>query len=145
MAALQAEAERQGKTVSEIASEAIQEWIDPTPWFGPDGEETPTPSTMDMEPDEADLPKEGETYLGVCEGGHFPVKVISVHPLYKPVVPPLAITLSVLKEEGSDEWEDMTIAASYWTSMVEVFSPTLESVSNPGFTGVTTNGNWLYR
>lgn len=126
MAALQAEAEKRGRSVSEIASEAIQEWIDPTPWFGPDGEETPTPSAMDMEPDEADLPKEGETYLGLCEGGHFPVKVVSVHPFYKLPAPPMAITLSALKEEGGEEWEDMTIAASYWKSMVEHFGLTLE-------------------
>lgn len=126
MAALQAEAERCGKSVSEIASEAIQEWIDPTPWYGLDGEETPTPTVMDTEPDEADLPKAGETYLGLCEGGHFPVRVVSVHPLYKPITPPLEITLATIKEEGSDEWEELTISASYWASLVERFGLTLE-------------------
>ena len=33
MAALQAEADRQGTTVLEIAGKAIKEWIEPEPWF----------------------------------------------------------------------------------------------------------------
>lgn len=126
MAALQAEAERQGKTASEIAAKAIKEWIDPEPWF--DINEPMEP------PRRVELPIEGATYL-TSEGG-YPVRVKAVKPLWEPPQPVHVITIEFQSESEEGEWEELRIFGEDWMDLAEECGLTLESVSKPGITRV---------
>ncbi|KAF0102947.1 MAG: hypothetical protein FD187_1766 [bacterium] len=129
MAALQTEAERQGKTVSEIAAKAIKEWIDPEPWF--DINEPMEP------PRRVELPIEGATYrAGESE---FHIRVVSLRPLREPwPPPPTVVTVAFQAEYQSDEWEgqEHQFYGEEWMDLVEEFGLTLESASDAGFTRV---------
>jgi hypothetical protein len=131
MEALQAEAERQGKTVSEIASKAIKEWIDPEPWF--DINEPMEPARR------VELPIEGATYrAGESE---FHIRVVSLRPLCEPSPPPpTVVTIAFQAEYQSDEWEQQKhqVYGEEWMDLVEEFGLTLESASNPELTGLPT-------
>jgi len=139
MTALQAEADRQGKTVSEIASEAIQEWLDPTPWFELDGEETPTSTDSDLEqePEKIVLPKAGETYIATkCENLPIRVKAVKPYPGAKPIPIPHFVTIEFPSGEDGQEWGEDTIHDVVWATLVESTGLTLESASDAGFTRV---------
>jgi len=116
MEALQAEAERQGKTVSEIANKAIKEWIDPEPWF--DINEPAEPQRRVV------LPVTGETYIS-ADGG-FPIRVTAIKPMWEPPQPLYSITIETLKEFDGDEWEEHQIYGDTWMAFLEDFGLTLE-------------------
>ena len=124
--ALQAEADRQGKTVSEVVSEVIKEWIDPKPWFD---------INEPMEPmRRVTLPIEGATYRS--GDGVFPIQVKALEPAYEPVSPPTIITITYPKEWEGEQLEEVRITGEDWMELMEQFWLTLETASNPGFTGV---------
>ncbi len=128
MAALEAEAERQGKTVSELAAKAIKDWIDPEPWF--DINEPIEPARR------VTLPVEGATYLSA--DGVFSIQVNALEPAYEPLPPPTIITIAYPKEWEGEEWEEVRITEGDWMDLAEKFGLTLESVSNHGLTGLPT-------
>lgn len=117
MEALQAEAEKRGRSVSEIASEAIQEWIVPTDWAWLGDDEAPTEP-----PRRVVLPIEGATYTS--EAG--PIRVKAVRPMWEPVQPTYEITFEFLSELDGDEWEERQIYGETWMDLVEEFGLTLE-------------------
>jgi hypothetical protein len=127
MAALQAEAERQGKAVSEIAGKAIKEWIDPEPWF--DINEPMEP------PRRVELPIEGATYR--AGENEFRIRVVSLRPLCEPSPPPpTVVTIAFQEGYQSDEGEEHQVYGEEWMDLVEEFGLTLESASDAGFTRV---------
>lgn len=127
MATLQAEADRQGKTVSEIASKAIKELLDPEPWFDINEPLEPPPRV--------ELPPVGATYIASkCDD--FRIRVKAVRP-YREVEPmPHYITIEYPVDEDGQEWQQEEIIDMFWEDFVEGFGLTIESASNPGFTRV---------
>jgi hypothetical protein len=125
MAALQAEADRQGKTVSEIASDAVHAWIVPLD-FG-DADDAPVEP-----PRRVVLPIEGATYTS--EAG--PIRVKAVEPLWEPEQPIYQVTVEFLSEQDGEEWEEHQIYGEDWMDLMEKFGLTLESPSDAGFTRV---------
>lgn len=116
MAALQAEAVRQGKTISEIASKAIKEWIDPEPWFD---------INEPMEPmRRVTLPIEGATYWS--GDGEFFIQVKALEPVYEPVPPPTIVTLVYPMEGEGEQWDEVQITGEDWMDLVEKFGFTRE-------------------
>jgi hypothetical protein len=116
MAALQVEAERQGKSVSEIVAKVIKEWIDPEPWF--DINEPVEPQHCVV------LPVTGETYIS-ADGG-FSIRVKTVKPMWEPPQPLHIITIETLKEYDGSEWEEHQIYGETWMEFIEDFGLTLE-------------------
>lgn len=124
MATLQVEAERQGKTVSEIVAKAIKEWIDPEPWFDINGPMEPARRVT--------LPVEGAAYWSA--DGEFSILVKALELAYEPVPPPAIVTIAYPGE--GEQWEEIRITGEDWMDWMEQFGFTLETVSKPGFTGV---------
>lgn len=119
MATIQAEANRQGKTVSEIASKAIKEWIDPEPWF--DINEPMEP------PRRVELPVEGATYR--AGEGKFHIRVVSLRPLCEPSPPPpTVVTIAFQEGYESDEGEgqEFQVYGEEWMDLVDEFGLTME-------------------
>jgi len=127
MAALQAEADRQGKTVSEIATKAIKEWIDPEPWFDINEPLEPLPRV--------EHPAVGSTYI-VTKCDDFRIRVKAVRP-YREFTPvPHYITIEYPVDEEGKEWEQEDILDSFWDDYVEGLGLVLEPASDARSTRV---------
>lgn len=118
MEALQAAAERKGRTVSEVANEVIREWHEPSPWW-PDDDEALEPQEP---PRQVVLPIEGATYTS--EAG--PLRVKAVKPMWEPAQPIYEITIEFLSEQDGEEWEEHQIYGETWMALLEEFGMTLD-------------------
>lgn len=111
MATLQVEAERQGKTVSEIVAKAIKEWIDPEPWFDINGPMEPARRVT--------LPVEGAAYWSA--DGEFSILMKAIELAYEPVPPPAILTIAYPGEGMGEQWEEVRITGEDWMEMVDKF------------------------
>lgn len=120
MEALQAAAERKGRTVSEVANEVIREWHEPSSWWSDDDEPIePLPHI--------ELPSVGTTYIATkCDNLPITVKAVKPYGEFRPTSLPHFITIEHPCGEDGQEWEEDTVADDARASLVESTGLTLE-------------------